>query len=328
MKSRFYLLFVSIFCFIVLITSSLIVVAKPVSVKPLSSSQNSFYKEGYMNIEGGKIWYSISSSKEAENKTPLLIVHGGPGATHDYLNNLRALKGERPVILYDQLGSGKSIVSKSDKGLWQTSRFIDELRQLINFLELKEVILLGHSWGGALVAEYALKYPLKVKKLILASPLLSTKIWESDAQILIHKLPKETKNALLKQKKNEKEYQKGVDVYYSKFFCRAKPWPNNLKYSMTHINAEIYEMMWGANEFTATGNLKDFDVFSRLSGMTIPVLLTGGQYDEATPDTLAKAKKLIPNSKFVIFKKSSHVSHLEEEAAYLKMLSEFLNSSQ
>ena len=321
-------IFFAIFCFIISSLIHIAIFADLASTQSASLPPDPFYKEGYMNIKEGKIWYSVSTSKEAQNNTPLLIIHGGPGSTHDYLNNLKALRIDRPVIFYDQLGSGKSTVTKSNKEFWQTARFIEELSQIIDFLELKDVILLGHSWGGALAAEYTLKYPLKVKKLILASPLLSAKIWEADAQKLVGQLPADIKNAILAGQNlpnnGTMSFNNSLDFYYGQHLCRILPWPNDLQYSLDNVNREIYQTMWGSHDLIATGNLKNFDVFSRLDGIKIPVLLTGGQYDEVTPDTIEKARKRILNSDFMIFQKSAHMPHLEEETAYFKAVSEFL----
>jgi proline iminopeptidase len=151
--------------------------------------------EGFVGVPGGKVWYiHIGES----NNTPLLVLHGGPGSTHLALGSvLDALANERPVILYDQLGSGNSD-RPTDSSLWQMERFIDELMCVREALQLEEVHLLGHSWGTMLVASYLLeRKPLGVRSVIFSSPCLSADLWKKDADRLIEALPDELQRTIV-----------------------------------------------------------------------------------------------------------------------------------
>src|SRR5215475_7331243 len=150
--------------------------------------------EGYVNVQGGRIWYRIAGSG---TRTPLLLLHGGPGAPSYYLNPLAALADERPVIFYDQLGAGRSD-KPTDVTLWRVERFVEELRRLRTALSLDQVHLLGHSWGTMLAVDYMLTKPVGVRSLILASPALSISRWIQDAETLKRTLPESVQAVIAK----------------------------------------------------------------------------------------------------------------------------------
>jgi pimeloyl-ACP methyl ester carboxylesterase len=142
-----------------------------ISTKAASADNSKFpfgcpVKEGYVNVTGGKVWYEIVGSGDA---IPLIVLHGGPGFTHDYLEPLGALCKERPVVFYDQLGAGKSD-RPHDKSLWTVDHFVKELAQLRTALGLKRVHILGHSSGTVLLTDYALTQPQGVVSVIFSAP--------------------------------------------------------------------------------------------------------------------------------------------------------------
>jgi proline iminopeptidase len=284
--------------------------------------------EGHIDVPGGKIWYQIHTTHKTADRTPVIILHGGPGVPHNYLLNLSALKTHRPIIFYDQLGCGKSPVQESYKDLWTISRFVTELNLLTQALSIKQFTVMGHSWGGALAVEYALTYPQHVKSLILASPLLSSPLWIKDAKQLIKKLPLSTQNTIIKHEQSgttdSAEYQEAIALYAKNFLCRMDTQPTDLAYSFAHLNYEIYLTMWGPTEFTVTGNLKDFDPMNNLDALSMPTLITCGRFDEATPKTMQQIQRKTKNAQLVIFENSAHVPHLEEPEEYLQTLAHFL----
>jgi proline iminopeptidase len=144
-------------------------------------------KEGFIQVTGGKVWYRIVGADK--KGIPLLTLHGGPGARHDYFEPLEALAVDRPVIFYDQLGCGNSD-RPSDTTLWTVARFVEELEQVRESLHLEKVHLMGGSWGTMLAVEYMLrKKPDGVVSLILSGPYLSTPKWVADQQMWISQLP-------------------------------------------------------------------------------------------------------------------------------------------
>ena len=284
--------------------------------------------EDHLAVPGGKVWYQRLFTQASQDKTPMIILHGGPGVPHNYLNNLSQLATNNPVVLYDQLGCGKSTIKNEKKELWVLPRFVEELELLVNHLGFPTVYLFGHSWGGTLAIEYTLKNPNKVKKLILASPLISTPLWVKDTRYLLEQLPSEVLIKVIKHEKegtiDSKEYQEATHIFYQNYLCRLKEWPDDFKYSFSHLNLSVYQTMFGPSEFTITGNLINFDRVNELHLLKMPTLITCGRFDEARPETMQEMVKLLPNAKLVIFEKSAHIAHLEEPENYLKVLSEFI----
>jgi len=294
-------------------------------------------QEGHIQTLGGNVFYKIHQAQNNTSQPPLVIIHGGPGIPHQYLSNLSALSQDRPVIFYDQLGCGKSAIKNHDKSLWcgnlALPRFVTELEDLINFLSQKLSVqqfdLLGHSWGGSLAIEYALAHPEKIRKLILASPLISTPLWIENAKKLINTLPEEAQQAIqtheLAGTTDSPEYQAAKNLFDTQYLCRITPFPELLMSSCSQFNFDVYQNMWGPSEFTVTGNLKNFDRWSDLSKINLPTLITCGRFDEASPELLTQAQKLIKNSELTIFENSAHMPHLEEPENYLKAIQDFLN---
>ena len=280
--------------------------------------------EGYIAVTGGKVWYKIVGSGSA---TPLLLLHGGPGASSRYLNSLAQLADERPVIFYDQLGGGKSD-RPNDPNLWRTERFVEELAQVRQALGLDNLHILGHSWGAMLAVDYMLTEPSGIESLILASPCLSTTKWREDTHTYLEALPKETQVILSQHETagttDSEEYHAATMVFYKRHVCRLDPWPAAELDGPP--NMDVYGTMWGPSEFYATGILKDYDRTKQLGQIAVPVLFTAGQYDEATPETTSWYQSLVPGSKIRIFEDGSHVTMMEKPVIYSIAVREFLHS--
>lgn len=282
-------------------------------------------KEGLIEVTGGKVWYQINDL--GENRTPVIVLHGGPGSSHYSLQGLRALAAQRPIIFYDQLGCGKSD-RPTDQKLWQLERFVQELAQIRKALSLDVVHILGHSWGTTLAAAYMLTKPTGIKSVILSSPCLSAPLWAEDQERNRQKLPKEVQETLKKCEENgttdSQEYEDATLEFNKQFVCRLDPWPEFLKKGAHLKNTEVYNIMWGPSEFHVTGNLKHFDCTERLHEISVPTLYTCGRYDEATPDSTEYFSRLTPNSKFHVFENSAHMPYLEEPEEFLRVIGDFL----
>lgn len=288
------------------------------------SSQNT--AEGFVNVTGGKVWYRILGA--GHEKTPLLIVHGGPGASHAYLKPLEELSMDRPVIFYDQLGCGKS-ERPEDKSLWTIERFVEELDQLRIALELERVHILGQSWGVALAVEYVLaKSPGGVESLVLSGPLLSTSRWMEDQRANIMHLSEDSRDAIMQSETDGRydsaEYQEALMEFYKKHVCRLEEWPGYLNEAFADLNMDLYLYMWGPSEFTVTGTLRSYDRVDQLANIEIPTLFTCGEHDEASPATCKYYQNHLPNSKLHILEGASHEHHIEKTEEYLKIVRSFL----
>lgn len=281
--------------------------------------------EGYIPVDGGRVWYQIVGSG---NAIPLLCLHGGPGFCHDYLETMADLSPERPVIFYDQLGCGNS-ERPTDPSLWIPERFVVELAQVRSALGLDRVHILGQSWGSMLLVDYILTKPKGVLSIVLASPCTSIPMWLSDANRLRKALPREIQDVLDRHEAagtlNSSEYQAATTEYYKRHLCRMQPWPISMERSMVKAGYSVYHTMWGPTEFNMTdGNLRYYDRTSRLHEIQIPALWTCGRFDEAQPETVASYQNLLPDSELVVFENSSHTAHLEERERYMQVIRGFL----
>ncbi|RAP76066.1 proline iminopeptidase-family hydrolase [Paenibacillus montanisoli] len=286
-------------------------------------------REGYVDVPGGRVWYVQVGDN---GNTPLLVMHGGPGNVHDPLKSaLGALADERPVIFYDQLGSGRSD-RPEDAALWRTERFVEELACVRKALGLDELHLLGHSWGTMLASSYLIdRKPQGIRSVILSSPCLSALRWKEDADRLLAQLPEDEQRSIARHESegttDSKEYQEAMKVFYNRHVCRLEPWPAIVTESRPKGNKNVYMTMWGPSEFCPTGNLKTYDVTPRLHEIRIPALFLCGRYDEATPEATEHYRSLVPNARLHVFEESSHMAYLEETEAYLRVVRQFLREA-
>ena len=182
--------------------------------KPLTAG------EGYLDVKGGKIWYSVAGGGD---ETPLVLLHGGPGAASAYLTPLLPLAEDRPVIRFDQLGCGNSD-RITDTTLMTVDNYVEQVRALLEKLNVKEYYLYGHSWGTMLGMDYYLKYPAGIRKLILASPCISARRWVADADTLIASLDDSTELVLRNSMKNVSQdagrLKRAIGEYGARFYNR------------------------------------------------------------------------------------------------------------
>ncbi len=275
-------------------------------------------------VPGGRVWYRVVGTGHG---TPLVVIHGGPGSPSFYLESLARLGTERPVVFYDQLGAGRSD-QPPDTTLWRIERFTAELDSLRGHLGLREIHLLGHSWGGALAIDYLLGKPAGVRSVILASPLVSTARWKADADTLIARLPDSMRKAIAVHEAAgtylAPGYQAAVEVFYDSFLTRrGGPEVDN---TLAYFNTALYNYMWGPSEFTVTGTLRDYDRTSRLHELRLPVLYTAGEFDEARPSTVAYFRSLTPGAQFSLIPSSAHLTMVDAPQAFADTVSRFLKS--
>jgi len=282
-------------------------------------------EEGKISVEHGyQIWY-----RRVENGgIPLLTLHGGPGAGHDYLETLEGLAAKRPVIFYDQLGCGKSD-QPDDRSLWRIERFVTEVNTVRQALGLEQIHLLGQSWGGWLAIEYMLTNPTGVVSLILASTSASIPQFVAETKRLKSELPPEVYETMQRYEAageyHHPEYEEATLEFYRQHVCRLVEWPEPLLRTVANLTDNpVYETMNGPNEFMVIGNLKDWDRTDRLGEITVPTLITVGRYDELTPACAETLHQGISNSQMVVFEESAHLAHLEETEKYLQVVADFL----
>ncbi len=292
---------------------------------------NMLEQEGLIPVEGGyRVWYRVVGGGAGHESIPLLVLHGGPGAPHDYLENLAALASDtRRVIFYDQLGCGRS--DKPDESTirqWGVQRFVDELATVRRALGLDRVHILGQSWGGMLAIEYALTQPSGLVGLILSNTTPGIPLWLAEANRLRSELPPEVNATLLRHEEAgttaSSEYQEAMGVFYDRHVVRVKPMPDFVQRTFDNMSA-VYYIMNGPSEFHVIGVIKDWDRSDRLSEIRVPTLILSGEYDESTPTINEVLRKGIPGSEWVLLEGCSHLSHVEEPERYMQFVQNFLH---
>ena len=282
--------------------------------------------EGYINVTGGKVWYKIVGSGD---KTPLLLLHGGPGVPSYYLNPMAALSDERPVIFIDQLGCGRSD-RITDTTLMTIPAYLKELKEIHDALGLKDYYIFGHSWGTIYAVEYYFAHPEGIKGLILSGPALDIHRWSKDADTLIATLPDSIQKAIRINEKNgtfdSPEYQAAVDYYYKLYLARKQPWSADIDSAFAQTGMNVYMHMDGPSEFTLSGNLKDYDATGKLGSIKVPTLFIGGEYDEARPESVRYFASLVPGAQVAIIPDAGHLSMQDNPEANNKAVRDFLHS--
>jgi proline-specific peptidase len=288
-------------------------------------------QEGYIPFKGYQTWYRIVGEKEAPGKLPLLCLHGGPGASHDYLKSLDAMAATgRRVIYYDQLGCGNSRIPVSKPWMWTVELYVEEVDVVRSALGLDDIHLLGQSWGGMLAMEYMVRQPKGIASVTIASSPASMIQWVDEANRLRRDLPQDVQETLNKHEAtgttSSQEYKDATNEFNHRFVNRAIPYPGFVQRTFDELeNSEVYNTMNGPNEFHVIGTLKHWDIRHRLREIRVPTLVTSGRYDEATPLIAETVHKGIPNSQWVIFEYSAHHAHAEEPERYMQVLHEFLS---
>jgi proline-specific peptidase len=287
--------------------------------------------EGRIPFRGGETWYQVVGDGEEPVKLPLLGLHGGPGALHDYLEPLGALaETGRRVIFYDQLGCGKSWL-EADPSKWTVELYVDEVGAVRDALGLDDIHLFGSSWGGMLAMEYALTKPAGLASLILSSSPPSIPVWAEEANRLRHELPADVQRVLDEHEAagtiDSPEYEEATMEFYKRHVCRLEPWPDYVIRSFAGLqeHPDVYMTMQGPNEFVITGTLKDWDITDRLGEITAPTLITAGEHDEFTPRQAEALNRGIPGSELVIFEECSHMQFAEEPERYRELVAGFLD---
>jgi proline-specific peptidase len=295
------------------------------------SSTLSARREGFLPFRQFRVWYRIVGELDqpAPGRFPLLVLHGGPGAPHNYLEPLGALaQSGRPVVFYDQLGGGNSD-RPDDPTLWNIDLFVEEVGAVRRELGLQRVHVLGHSWGAMLALSYALRHPSGLLSLVLVGGLASSPLHIAEVDKLREQLPQEVQEVLSHHEEagttDDPAYEEAMIAFYARHLCRLDPWPEYLREPLEQTNLQVYQTMWGASELHCTGNLKDWDVSPRLGEIRVPTLLISGRYDLCTPADQEVLREGIPASEWVLFEDSSHCPHAEETERFLEVVEGFLS---
>jgi len=284
--------------------------------------------EGTIDVLGYNLYYR-TFEPQGESKGVVLALHGGPGAPHNYLLALADLaeRGYR-VVLYDQLGVGKSEMPKN-KYIFSIEYGVEEVEAFRKAMNLGKINLFGSSYGGLLAIAYALKYQKNLKSVITAGGLASVPLTVKEMKRMKSELPPEIVATLEKYEKDgdfdNPEYTNASDAFYRKHVCRMQEWPAEVQYTMDHVSRPVYSFMNGPNEYTIIGNMMYWDVTNKLPTIKVPTLVTGGKYDEVSTKVAESIHRGIKRSKRLTFQNSSHMPFWEEREKYMRALESFLD---
>lgn len=295
--------------------------ARPVAVRSLAPD-----RELMVPVEGGRIYVRVNGNLAAA-RSPVLMIHGGPGSGHSGFLNALPLADERALILYDQLDSGRSD-APGNPAHWRVGRFVDEVDAIRRALRLDRLHLLGSSWGGTIALEYGARRPAGVASLVLQSPLVSTRSWLADANLLLRRLPAQTQATIAACDRPapppRPACEAATDAFYARFVRRAPVRAENQAYRNAlpiPFSTRIYEAMWGRTEFVSTGTLRDYDgesLLARLDGTR--TLFVTGQHDEARPATVHGFAERVPGAAFAVIEGAAHAIFNDNPEAYLALL--------
>jgi L-proline amide hydrolase len=290
--------------------------------------------EAFLPFRAYRTWYRITGSLDSE-KLPLVVAHGGPGCTHDYVDSFKdisAIDG-RAVIHYDQLGNGNSTrLPEKGPDFWTPALFLEELDALLKHLGIQDrYAFLGQSWGGMLGAEHAVRRPKGLKALVIANSPANMHTWVAEANRLREELPQAIQDTLSRHEQagtiTDPEYITASRVFYDRHVCRVTPWPPEVArtFAIMEEDNTVYRNMNGPTEFHVIGTMKDWTIEDRLPLIEAPTLLISGKYDEATPLVVKPYVERVRGCEWILFEHSSHMPHVEEKELCLAAVSGFLS---
>ena len=280
--------------------------------------------------------FNVWTKKFGNNpKIKVLLLHGGPGGTHEFFESFESFFPKEGIEFYeyDQLGSYFSD-KPTDSSLWTTERFVEEVEQVRKALGLNKdnFYLLGHSWGGILATEYALKYQANIKGLIISSMMASCPAYGKYADdVLAKQMDKKVLDTIraIEAKgdfSNPKYMELLTTNFYNEHLCRLKQWPEALNRAFPHINSQIYVMMQGPSEFGVSGRLENWDRSKDLPQLKIPTLTIGGKYDTMDPEYMKWMATQVQQGDSLICPNGSHCSMWDDQQPYFTGLIKFIKT--
>ncbi|MFT8977519.1 MULTISPECIES: proline iminopeptidase-family hydrolase [Liquorilactobacillus] len=286
-------------------------------------------KTRIVNLKNG---YNVWTRKIGTGNIPIVLVHGGPGMTHEYLapfkDNIDLQKYS--ILLYDQLGSYFSD-QPNDISLWDIKRFCDELDEVRSAWKFKRFVLYGQSFGGMVALEYATKYTSNLYGVIISNMVDSVEKYRKRLYEIRDSFGSKAAKLIINCENNNdlynEQYRFYVNKMYKEFFCRQIPWPTVLSDSLQHANFSIVKEVFGLKEFDITGNAKDWTVENQISDINVPVLLMSSKYDTMNPYDVKKMSDKMSNASLFISMVGSHLAILDDTKSYFKAINEWLDKN-
>ncbi len=312
------------------------------------SQTNNYFSDDTLGIKNGGVkMITINTSKGDfkvwtkrignNPKIKVLLLNGGPGMSHEYFECMESFLPQEGIefIYYDQLGTGFSDNPK-DTLLWDLPRYVDEVEQVRKSLHLNNsnFYLLGHSWGGILAMQYALKYQNNLKGLIISNMMASCPEYGKYSKVLAKQLPADVLKTIqdIEAKKdfsNPKYMDLLMNNFYNQHILRlpVKDWPEPVNRAFSRLNNSLYVTMQGPSELGISGKLTTWDVSKELKNIKIPVLTIGGKYDTMNPDYMKWMSTQFQKGSNVTCSNGSHMSMYDDQKVYMNGLINFLKNN-
>lgn len=272
-------------------------------------------------------------------KIKLLLLNGGPGATHEYFECMESFLPQEGIefIYYDQLGCGNSDNPK-DTTMWDLDRYVEEVEQVRQALHLNKdnFYLLGHSWGGILAMQYALKYQKNMKGMIVSNMMSSIPAYGKYADEVLAKQmdPVVLKKIRAIEAKNDFSNPAYMELlmpnFYVKHICRIPldQWPEPVNRSFSKMNQSLYVTMQGPSEFGVAGKLLKWDISAQLKNITIPTLTIGAKYDTMDPKHMEWMASAFKKGTYLYCPNGSHMSMYDDQQTYMQGIIKFMKHTQ
>lgn len=332
--------------FVALICSCALILSCSQAPEPKEDPSASYFANSETGIKAGGVKViSVETPKGKFNvwtkrignnpQIKLLLLNGGPGLTHEYFECFESFLPAEGIefIYYDQLGCGNSDNPK-DTSLWDLPRYVEEVEQVRKALNLdnSNFYLLGHSWGGILAMEYALKYQSNLKGLVISNMMCDCPAYGKYADEVLAKQMESTVLDSIKKIEgkgdfsNPKYMELLMKHFYSKHICRipVAEWPEPVTRSFGKVNSSLYVTMQGPSEFGIAGKLTRWTVKDRLKELTIPTLCIGGKHDTMDPEHMKWMSTEVKNGTYLYCPNGSHMSLYDDQDVYMKGLIQFL----
>lgn len=315
-----------------------------------NSNQSNYFSPHENGIQAGNVkMITIESNGKKFNvwtkrvgnnpKAKILLLNGGPGGTHEYFQCFENFLPQEGIefIYYDQLGCGNSD-NPDDTAYWDLDRFVEEVEQVRIALNLdkENFYLLGHSWGGILAMQYALKYQNNLKGLIVSNMMSSCPDYDKYAENVLAKqfdpIVLDTVMAIEKRGDFDNPNYMGLLVpnFYEKHILRlpAAEWPDPVNRAFAKMNKSLYVTMQGPSEFGISGRLENWDVSNQLSSISVPALVIGAQHDTMDPEHMKWMSTQFTNGSYLYCEKGSHMAMYDDQETYFEGLINFINKTK
>lgn len=289
-----------------------------------------------ISIETPKGKFNVWTKRFGNNRSAkVLLLNGGPGATHEYFECFESFLPKEGIefIYYDQIACGNSDNPK-DTSLYDLGRYVEEVEQVRKALQLDKsnFYLLGHSWGGILAMQYALKYQDNLKALIISNMMASAPAYGKYADEVLAKQmnPVVLDTIRMIEEKGDFSNPKYMELlmpnFYAQHILRLEDWPEPVTRSFGKMNNELYVIMQGPSEFGISGKLADWDVSNELKNIHLPTLVIGATHDTMDPKYMEWMSNQIKDAQFLLCANGSHMCMYDDQETYMSGLIKFIKA--